>query len=133
MMCTRDKEHTNMKRALLLPLALLALSSTAAPPVGSSWKDVKVTDLTIYTAAGAAAGKGYVVVTFSSSGTGTPSCASAYPRNVVIDPTPAADDRAVATVEVVMMTGTTVTVTGTGSCSIIPSMETMASIQTTAR
>ena len=121
-----------MKRALLLPFALLALSSTAAPPAGSNWKDVKVTDLTIYTAAGAA-GKGYVVVTFSSSGTGTPSCASAYPRNVVIDPTAAADDRAVATVQMVMMTGTTVTVTGTGSCSINPSMETMASIQTTAR
>lgn len=123
---------TNMKRALLLPLAFLALSSTAAPPAGSSWKDAKVTDVTIYTAAGPA-GKGYLVVTFAANGTGTPSCASGYPKNLVIDITTDGGRMAAATVMQATMLGSTVTVSGNGSCSVNPSMETMASIQTTAR
>jgi hypothetical protein len=117
-----------MKRAVLLPVVLLSLSSTAAPPAGSTWKDAKVTDVTVYTAGGPA-GKGYVVVTFAANGAGTPSCASGYPRNLVIDLSAGGGGMAAMLVEQSMMTGQALTVTGSGSCSVNPSMETLASIQ----
>jgi hypothetical protein len=72
-----------MKHFKLVPALLLSLSSVAAsdqPHAGRSWKDAGVTNVTAYTTGGAA-GKSYVVVTLSSNGTGTPSCASGYPRN----------------------------------------------------
>jgi hypothetical protein len=112
-----------------LVLALLLSLSSAAAYAGSSWKDVKITDVTIYTAAGPA-GKGYVVVTFAANGTGTPSCASGYPKNLVIDISAVGGAMAAAAVQQGLMTGSTVSVTGTGGCSVNPSMETMASIQT---
>ena len=73
-------------RHTLFPIALLALSGVAASdqPHEGSWKDAKVTDIMAYTAGGHE-GKGYVVVTFAANGTGTPNCASGYPRSVVID------------------------------------------------
>jgi hypothetical protein len=94
---------------------------------------VKVTEVTVYTAAGPA-GKGYVVVTFSSNGTGTPNCASGYPKNLLIDNSSGPSGAfAAAVVQSAMLSVMTVTVTGTGSCSVNPAMETMASIQETGR
>lgn len=119
-----------MKRALLIPLVFLSLlSSAATPPAGSRWKDVKITDITIY-AAGGSSGKGYVVVTFASNGLGTPSCAGDYPKNLVIDLTNPGGTLATTAVELQNTLGSLVTVTGT--CSIVPSMETLASIHLTS-
>jgi hypothetical protein len=114
-----------MKRALLLPFVLLALSSTAAPPAGSTWKDVKVADITVYPAGGSA-GKGFVMVTFSSNGMSTPGCSSGYPKNVVIDISTAAGAFAAAVLQSARLLGTTLTVAGTGTCEVSSGMETLA-------
>lgn len=73
-----------MKHLKLLPVLFVSLSSVAAPLAGSSWKDAKISEITVYTDGGHD-GKGYIGVTFSSNGSGTPSCASNYPRNLVVD------------------------------------------------
>jgi hypothetical protein len=113
--------------ALLLPLS----SAVAADQPHGTWKDAKVADITVF-AAGGPSGKGYMVVTFSSNGTGTPSCASGYPRNLAIDITTEGGKFASMELERSSMIGMTVTVTGTGTCSVVPTAETLASIQTTA-
>jgi hypothetical protein len=121
------------KRALLLPAIFLSLSSAAAPPGGSAWKDAKVTDVTIY-ATGGPGGKGYMVVTFASNGVGTPSCASGYPKNLVIDVSTPGGAMTAAEVERSLMLGSTLTVMGSGTCAagVNHSMETLASIQSTS-
>jgi hypothetical protein len=117
-----------MKHLKLLPVLLLSMSSVAAPPSGSSWKDVKVSDVTIY-AAGGPTGKGHLVITFSSNGMGTPNCASGYPRNLLIDISTPGGAMAAAVLQSGMILNSTVTVTGTGTCSVIANTETLASIQ----
>jgi hypothetical protein len=122
-----------MKHFRLVPALLLALSSVAAsdqPHVGSTWKDARVTDLTVYPSGGSG-GKGYVVVTYSSNGTGTPSCASGYPRDLVIDLSTPGGAFAGSAAQMSLMSGAVMTVTGTGTCGVIPTAETLASIQQT--
>ena len=120
-----------MKPALLC-LALLALSSVAVSdqPHGGSWKDAQVADITVH-ADGGHDGKGYVVVTFAANGTGTPHCASGYPRSVVVDISTAGGAFAAAVMQTSLLSGMPVTVTGTGSCSVSPTIETVASVQET--
>lgn len=126
-----------MKRVLFF-VALFSLSRVAASdqPHGASWKDVRVTEVTVYTTGGPT-GKGYLVVTFSSNGTGTPSCASGYPRNLLIDVTTDGGRMAAATVMQARALGSalgmTLTVIGTGTCSLSSTTETMASIQISER
>jgi len=120
-----------MKRTTrtVLPLALLALSSVAASdqPHGS-WKDVKITGITVY-AAGGPSEKGSVVVTFAATGRGTPNCASGYPKDVVIDLSTAGGAFAASMAQAAKLTGMSVTVTGAGTCSVTSNTETLASIQ----
>jgi len=118
-----------MKR-VLFSLALLAMSSVAVSdqPHTGSWKDAKLTDIVVHTAGGPE-GKGYVVLTFAANGTGTPNCASGYPRSVVIDLSTPAGAYAAGIAQTVRLTGTSLTVTGTGSCSVTPTIETVASLQ----
>ena len=119
---------------VLFSVTLLALSSMAVSdqPHGGTWKDAQVADITVYTTGGNE-GKGYVVVTFAANGTGTPSCASGYPRSVAIDfSTPGGGGFAAAVMQSALLSGMPVTVTGTGSCSVSPTIETVASIQETA-
>jgi hypothetical protein len=118
-----------MKRALFL-LALLALSGVAAAdqPHAGSWKDAKITDIVVHTVGGPE-GKGYVVITFAGNGTGTPNCASGYPRSVVIDLSTQGGAFAAAIAQTARLTGMGLTVTGTGSCSVTPTIETAASVQ----
>jgi hypothetical protein len=120
-----------MKHSTLVLALLLSMSSVAAPPAGGSWKDVKVTDITAHPDGGPG-GKGYVVVTFSSNGTGTPSCASGYPRNVAIDLSTAGGGFAAAVAQSSFLSDSAVTVTGTGACGV-PTVETLASIREVAR
>jgi hypothetical protein len=117
-----------MKRALF-NLTFLALSGVAASdqPHGGSWKDVKVIEVTVYTAGGTS-GKGYVVVTFTANGTG-PSCANGYPRSVAIDSSTPGGAFAAGIVQYAFLIGAPLTVTGTGACSVIPNTETLDSIQ----
>jgi hypothetical protein len=123
-----------MKRRTVsvFPLALLALSSVAASdqPHGGSWKDAQVADIMVHTDGGPA-GKGYVVVTFAANGTGTPNCASGYPRSVAIDLSIAGGTFAAAVMQSALLSSMSVTVTGTGSCSVSPTTETAASVQET--
>jgi hypothetical protein len=121
-----------MKHSTLVLGLLLSMSSVAAPPAGGSWKDVKISDITAYTDGGPA-GKGYVVITFSSNGAGTPSCASGYPRNVAIDLSTAGGGFAAAVAQSSFLSGSAVTVTGTAACSVIPTAETLASVREVAR
>jgi hypothetical protein len=117
------------------PLALLALLvlSSAAYAGGSTWKDAKVSDITVY-AAGGPEGKGYVVVTFAANGAGTPNCASGYPRSVVIDLSTAGGAYAAAIAQSAYLMGSSsLTVTGTGTCTVSPTTETVASVQEMAR
>jgi hypothetical protein len=124
-----------MKR-VLFSLALLTVSSVAVSdkPHGGSWKDAKVADITVH-AAGGTEGKGYVVVTFAANGAGGPSCASGYPRSVVIDISTPGGAFAAAISQSAFLMGPlgTVTVTGTGTCSVSPSIETVDSVQETQR
>jgi len=118
-------------RHTLFPIALLALSGVAASdqPHEGSWKDAKVTDIMAYTAGGHE-GKGYVVVTFAANGTGTPNCASGYPRSVVIDlSTPGGAYAASIAQSAFIIGSSSLTVTGTGNCSVTPTIETAASVQ----
>ena len=120
---------------VLFSVTLLALSSMAVSdqPHGGTWKDAQVADITVYTTGGNE-GKGYVVVTFAANGTGTPSCASGYPRSVAIDfSTPGGGGFAAAVMQSALLSGMPVTVTGTGSCSVSPTIETVASVQETGR
>jgi hypothetical protein len=117
-------------RCTLFLLALLALSGVAVSdqPHGS-WKDAKVTDILAHTAGGPE-GKGYLVVTFAANGTGTPNCASGYPRSVVIDLSTQGGAFAAAIVQSALLLGSSsLTVTGTGACSVTPTIETAASVQ----
>ena len=119
-------------RHTLFPIALLALSGVAASdqPHEGSWKDATVTDIVAYTAGGPT-GKGYVVVTFAANGTGTPNCASGYPRSVVIDTSTPGGAYAAAITQSAFLSGMFLAVTGTGACSVTPTIETAASVHET--
>jgi hypothetical protein len=121
---------------VLFSVTLLALSSMAVSdqPHGGTWKDAQVADITVYTTGGNE-GKGYVVVTFAANGTGTPSCASGYPRSVAIGTSTGGGGGgfAAAIMQSALLSGMPVTVTGTGSCSVSPTIETVASVQETGR
>jgi len=123
-----------MKRRTVtaFPLALLALSGVAASdqPHGT-WKDAKVTEITVYTTGGTD-GKGYMVVRFAANGTGTPGCASGYPRSVAIDMSTVGGAMAAEMAEKSSLIGSVLTVTGTGACNVSPKIETLASVQETA-
>jgi hypothetical protein len=121
-------------KSVLFSLALLAVSSAAVSdqPRGGSWKDAKVTDITAHTAGGTE-GKGYVVVTFAANGTGIASCASGYPRSVVIDVSTPGAAYAAAMAQSAFLSGMPLTVTGTGACNVVPNVETAASVQETPR
>src|SRR5690242_16370089 len=121
-----------VKRLKLLLALLLVVSSAAAYAGGSTWTGANVINITTYPSGGPA-GKGYVVITFSSNGAGTPSCASGYPRNVAIDLSTAGGGFAAAVAQSSFLSGSAVTVTGTAACSVIPTAETLASIREVAR
>ena len=89
---------------------------------------MKITGITVY-AAGDPSEKGSVVVTFTATGRGTPNCASGYPRDVVIDLSTAGGAFAASIAKAAKLTGTSVTVTATGNCTVISNTETRASIQ----
>jgi hypothetical protein len=111
-----------------LCLVLLMSLSIAAAYAGGNWSDVTVTNITIYTSEGSPP-RGYMVVTLSANGPSTPSCASGYPKNLVIDVTNDAGRMAAAMASEALTLDAPVTVAGTGLCSISSSAETMASIQ----
>ena len=121
-----------MKHSIVVLALLLSMSSVAAPPPSGSWKDVMISDITVHPAAGPT-GKGYIVVTFSSNGTNTPNCASGYPRSLVVDLSDAGGGFAAAVAQSSFLSGSAVTVTGTGACSVIPTAETLSSIGEVAR
>ncbi len=124
-----------MKLFNLVPALLLFLSGVAAsdqPHGGSSSKDVRISDITVHTDGGSA-GKGYVILTFSSTGTSTPSCASGYPRDLIVDMSIAGGAFAAAVAQSSFLTGSAVTVTGSGTCSVVPTAETLASIRESGR
>ena len=125
-------QHNVRRLTTLLALLLPLSSAVAADQPHGTWKDARVTDVTIHTAGGTAA-KGYVVVTFAANGAGSPSCASGYPRNPVIDITTEGGKVAFAMMQSAVMLSKLMTVTGTGTCSLIPNTETLASLQTTER
>ncbi len=121
-------------RNALCAITCLAVVSVAASdqPHGGILKDVNITDITVHTVGGNGE-KGYVVVTFSSNGTGTPDCAKGYPSDLVIDMSIAGGAFAAALAQAGFLTGSAVSVTGTGACSIVPTAETLASIHELGR
>jgi len=133
MMLRRDnKGDQHMKRALI-PLALAAALSTATAadqPQGGSWKDVKAEHVTVY-ATGGPGGEGYAVYTLSTNSTGTPQCASGYPRNVVVDIGKRVGAMAASELEKSMLMGGLLTATGTGTC--FNGSEVLASISSQSR
>lgn len=125
---TMSSDGGFVKRFKLSLALLLSLSSAAAYAGGGTFSDAKIISITTYTSEGAPP-KGYVVVTFSGNGIGGPSCATSYPKNLVIDVSAQSGNSAAATALMALMTGQPVTAAGTGTCSLNSSMETMASIQ----
>jgi hypothetical protein len=124
-------QHNVKQLTGLLALLLCLASAVAADQPHGSWKDAQVTSVVAYSAGGPA-GKGYVVVTFTSNGTGTPGCASGYPRDVVIDISTPGGAFAAAIAQTAKLSSMSVTATGTGTCTVSPTTETLASIQETA-
>jgi hypothetical protein len=120
-----------MRRALIA-LALLAFSIATAFAGVSTFTEAKIASTTVYTSGGSAA-KGYLVVTFTSNGVGTPGCASGYPRNIVIDLSTDGGKFAATVFAKAEMLGSAITATGTGMCSVIPTAETLLSVQETPR
>ena len=118
------------RAATVIPIILLALSSAAVsdPPHVGTWKNANVADIVVHTDGGHD-GKGYVVVTFTANGTGGPNCASGYPRSVAIDLSGPGGMSAAHLAHTAFRAGKPLTVTGTGTCSVSPATETVASVQ----
>jgi hypothetical protein len=105
------------------------LANEVACADGSVWTDAKITNIKVVTSAPTAP-KGYVLVAFATNGTGTPNCASGYPRNIAIDLSSQGGALAFAVLEkAVFGLPLTVTVRGTGACSVVSNADTLASLE----
>jgi hypothetical protein len=121
-----------MKHPKLFLALILLIFSASAYAGGSTWTGASIINMTAY-ATGGTEGKGYVIVTLSSNGAGTPDCARGYPRNVAIDLSTPGGAFAAALAQSARLMGATVTVTGAGNYTVIPTAETLASIQAAER
>lgn len=117
--------NMNMKCALLL--SLLSLSSATAY-AGATFTNVTIAKVAVYTSGGPAS-KGYLVVTFSMPGTGTPPCANGWPQNLAIDLSTAGGTMAAQMVQQAYLSGAVVTAIGTDDCNVLSTSATMGSIQ----
>lgn len=107
-----------MKKAFLFSLA--TIMSMPAFSAGS-WTGVTVSQIESCTpaAGGSCATNGYVQVQLSANSTTPAGCVDASHKNwVVIDVTSAAGAYAAALFQSIKLSGTTVNITGTGSCTI---------------
>ncbi len=111
--------------ALFLSLSLWASESAYA---GGTWSGVSVAEIKACTSEGCPP-KGWVVVKLSAGATGTPpSCSSSNRNFVVIDTTIPAGAFAAALMQTAKLSGMTISVAGSGSCSLDPAVETAASV-----
>lgn len=116
--------------ALVLPLPLS--TSEAALNVGGTWQNVTVVGLTACTAARCPP-HGWVTVQLSANATGNPPACSGDNRNMVALDT--AEGRggafAAAMMQSSMLLGTTLTISGTGNCSVDAVIETAGTVAET--
>lgn len=124
-----------MKRCQLFKLfkklsvaVALALASMVAS-AGGSYANVGISDIWVYTgASGQNPPSGIIIVVFNSNGTGTPACSSSYKNYALIDLSAAGGVSAYAFAQTAYLAGKTVTVDGSGACSINSQFETLADI-----
>lgn len=114
-------------KKLMFP-ALMVIASGAALASGS-WSSVSVSGITNYTTEGGyAATGGIVLVEASAAASGSPSCGSGNSRWFVIDTSTGAGAYAALLIQRALTAGTTFSASGTGTCGIVSSMETLGSI-----
>jgi len=117
-----------MKRTFSLTLLALASAALADQPPHGTWTDARIAGLVVYTSGGPQ-NKGYVVVTLQANGTGSPSCAAGYPRSVAVDLTVEGSRMALGELERSMLMGQSITLTGSGACTVQATVETLASVE----
>ena len=117
--------------ALLLPL-LLSASVAAMNPGGGTWANVTVTGLTACTAARCPP-HGWVTVQLSANATSNPPACSSDNRNsVAIDTSEGKGGAfAAAIAQSSMMLGSTISIIGTGNCSVDAVIETAGTVSET--
>jgi hypothetical protein len=106
--------------------AILALALGAAVAQAGGTYTGTVSSVTAYSVPGYSP-NGMVLVKFAGNLTGSPSCASSYTNYLAVDVTTAAGAEVVSLVELAYALGSTVTVGGTGACTVDSNFETLAS------
>lgn len=111
--------------ALLLPMSLWA--TEPSHPAGT-WLGVKVLEVKACTPEGCPP-KGRVIVKLSAGATGSPpSCSSSYRNWVAINIGEAGGAFAASLMQAARLTGMSISVEGTGSCSLASDIETAATV-----
>lgn len=112
-------------RRILLGL-LLSLASAAAF-AGGTWSNVTVLTLWSYTGQGFGP-SGVVQAVVSANGTGVASCASGALATVTVDITTAGGMFAASILQAARLTGSTITIHGTGSCTTVSGTENVSNV-----
>lgn len=113
-----------MRRTLFaLLLALVSASAFA----GGTWSNVTVTVMTPWTSEGFSP-KGVLVVTLSANVTGGASCGSTGPTLAIVDTSTPGGALTAAVLQAARLTGSTVTIHGTGSCPTNGTVENVSNV-----
>jgi len=120
-----------IKTLFALSVLSLALTSSEAAlnPAGGSWPNATIVSVTACTAARCPP-HGWVTVQLSGNATGNPpTCSNENRNSVAIDTSEGAGGGfAAAMLQSSMMLGTSITITGTGKCSVDPVIETAGTV-----
>lgn len=111
-----------MKSKLLIFSLALALSAPAF--AAGQWTSVTITHIQPFTSQYSS--PGFIQVQFSANSTGSPSCASGFKAYAAVDVSTSSGAYAAAVLQSAFLSGTTVSVTGTGTCAIDSGVETLA-------
>lgn len=118
----------------LVPTLSLSASEAALNPPGGSWSNVTVVGVTACTAARCPP-HGWLTVQLSADATGNPPDCSRDNRNrIALDTSEGKGGAfAAAMLQTSMLSGMSVTISGTGNCSVDPWIETSGTVTEEAR
>jgi hypothetical protein len=113
-----------------VPLVLfLSVSSWAGDaPTGGNWSDMKVTGINICSSQGCPPA-GLLIIKLSGEATGAPpACSNRFRNLVAVDATTDTGKFMAAVAQSVKVLGTPISVVGTGTCSLVPYIETVSTL-----